>query len=188
MLSATIHAILQSAPMRRRNLTEIQISGNNKNLLLVRESRAAHIYLATNETKNRATFEALVLGKKYSILEAWIDDVRPRFMKIVGASADNPYLFPAQGTGHRQLTLMNQKFRAHNERLGITMNLHLARHLAAKVALEDGMDISEVSRLLGHKSIKTTERFYTECVEIFAQRRYQDALIRSKSEHLERAA
>lgn len=58
----------------------------------------------------------------------------------------------------------NQKVNAYLKELGnicgISMNLtfHMARHtFASTVALDNGVPIDSVSKMLGHRSIKTTQ-------------------------------
>lgn len=46
--------------------------------------------------------------------------------------------------------------------LPFTLTMHVARHTFAVLALNDGMNISVVSRLLGHASTDTTEKVYAQ--------------------------
>jgi integrase len=75
------------------------------------------------------------------------------------------YKYYTQGTGGRKLLPVpsNQKFNAHLKELadicGIATKLtfHIARHtFATTVTLENGVPIDSVSKMLGHRSIKTS--------------------------------
>jgi integrase len=64
------------------------------------------------------------------------------------------------------------------------MTVHQFRHLAAKVYMDrcpGGLET--VRRLLGHKSIATTERFYHELDAALSSRRYAEVV----TERLEEA-
>ena len=53
------------------------------------------------------------------------------------------------------------------------MTPHQFRHLAAKLYLDQHPDGGEsVRRLLGHKSLQTTMRYYRELESVLAGRRY----------------
>lgn len=161
-------------------MAEIRLFGADRNLQIIPSESRAVLYLDASETKGRNSLTIEISGAHYAVLKQWIERYRNDLADSVGAHPENRYLFPANGLTNRHLSLMNQKFREHNERLGFTMNLHLARHVTAKIALDRGLDIATVSQLLGHKSIKTTERYYAECIELFAQREYHKALIETK--------
>lgn len=57
---------------------------------------------------------------------------------------------------------VNQSLHIVGEKIGLPfpLNFHAARHTFAILALNDGMDLSTVSRLLGHSSTSVTERVY----------------------------
>lgn len=59
---------------------------------------------------------------------------------------------------------VNQSLRIVGERIGLDFSLtfHLARHTFAILALNDGMSLSMVSRLLGHSSTDITEQVYAD--------------------------
>jgi site-specific recombinase XerD len=64
---------------------------------------------------------------------------------------------------------------------------HSLRHTFATIALASGASLQSVSRWLGHKSIKTTEKFYIHaCPELRMQsdREYDEMLQRSQSRSL----
>jgi integrase len=108
------------------------------------------------------------------MVEFYLKHVRPVIAERVGADPDNPYLFPARGKGHRAPESLNKQFVERNWKVGgFRLNLHCQRHLAAKIILDrDHEAWVTVRDLLGHKSTKTTERYYAEINEIFAQREY----------------
>ena len=58
------------------------------------------------------------------------------------------------------------------------MNVHLFRHLAAKLYLDKHPgDYLTVSRLLGHKRIQTTIDFYTSFETVAAGRRFHETVM-----------
>ena len=59
---------------------------------------------------------------------------------------------------------INQSLHVVGEKIGLTkrFSFHSARHTFAVLALNDGMSLSVVSRMLGHSSTDTTETTYAE--------------------------
>jgi integrase len=64
------------------------------------------------------------------------------------------------------------------EAFGRPINPHLFRDCAAtSIAMDDPKHVRIASRILGHRSTATTERYYNQAQAIDAARRYQDFLI-----------
>lgn len=59
---------------------------------------------------------------------------------------------------------INQSLVVVGEKLGFShpLTMHVARHTFAVMALNDGMEMSVVSRLLGHASTGVTEKVYAK--------------------------
>ena len=71
---------------------------------------------------------------------------------------DTPYVFPGRNGG--RLTNINQGFLAARKRAELDdVTLHTFRHTFASHLVMAGVDLMTVKELLGHKSIKMTERY-----------------------------
>ena len=59
---------------------------------------------------------------------------------------------------------INQSLVVVGEKVGFShpLTMHVARHTFAVMALNDGMEMSVVSRLLGHASTGVTEKVYAK--------------------------
>ena len=94
-----------------------------------------------------------------------------------------PWLFPGNGA-RRPSGGFGQQISAFIAReAGLVMTPHQFRHLAAKLFLDQHPDGFEtVRRLLGHKSLETTMRYYREFETVLASKRYAallDGLLRA---------
>jgi site-specific recombinase XerD len=92
--------------------------------------------------------------------------------EILAVPNDNPaYLLWNTGTGKEQSAVTNWQhdLRELFRDAGITsegnMLSHRLRDTFAVDLLEKGVPLEEVSKLLGHESIKTTERHYSKWVK-----------------------
>ncbi|WP_026988477.1 site-specific integrase [Fodinicurvata fenggangensis] len=178
-LVAVLHRILRCAPLRRRNLAGLRISGPSPQVTLPPAGRGkGRITIEAEQVKNERQIDIELDQEAVSLLRWWIQEVRPLLARSVGAAPDNVFLFPAQGDQHRAKELLNYHFRKTNERHGgFRMNLHLARHLTAKILLDsDPAQMDLVQNLLGHKSRRVTESYYAEVQQILVQRRWHEIL------------
>ncbi|MGM0561140.1 MAG: site-specific integrase [Pseudomonadota bacterium] len=178
-LVAVLHRILRCAPLRRRNLAGLRIGGPSPQVTLPPAGRGkGRITIEAEQVKNERQIDIELDQETVTLLRWWIQEVRPLLATSVGADPDNVFLFPAHGNQHRAKELLNAHFRKINEKHGgFRMNLHLARHLTAKILLDsDPAQMDLVQNLLGHKSRRVTESYYAEVQQILVQRRWHEIL------------
>lgn len=183
VLVALVHRILRCVPMRRMNLAGLRIGGPRPQVALPFHGKGeGRIEIDWLEVKNKRAITVHLDESTVALMRYWIRDLRPHLMARVGSNPGNPYLFPARGDGHRDGNQINTRFRDINEQHGgFLMNLHLARHLTAKIILdEDWSQIELVRQLLGHGKLKTTISFYAEAQEMLAQKRWHEILEESR--------
>lgn len=171
---AVLYAVSLCCPMRRSNLAQLTICGANPKIWIPPAGRApGKLRVAASEVKNDITLNAEIDMAAVKVLMLWMEYFRPVLMSVVGADPRNPYLLPAAGLKYRAPELLNKGFVDRNRNAGFLLNLHCQRHLCAKVILdEDPSQMALVQRFLGHKSIKTTERYYAEVNAILVQRKF----------------
>lgn len=94
-------------------------------------------------------------------------DVAAEILVAMKLNANPRYAFWNTGTGNPQTAVTNwqhdlrQVFRAAKQPDG---HPHQLRDTFAVNLLQKGVPLEEVSKLLGHESIKTTEKFYAKWV------------------------
>lgn len=183
---AVIYAISLCCPARRNNLACLTIAGPHPGIWLPPTGKGAgRLHVDWSQVKNRTTLHAELDAFAVKVIGLWLRAFRPAFSRMVGAADTNPYLFPANGNGHRAPELLNKGFVERNRRAGFTLNLHCQRHLCGKVILDvDPTKMELVRQMLGHRDIRTTERYYAEVKTIVTQREYHRLLeLRRQSNH-----
>ena len=97
---------------------------------------------------------------RYTVLSAPLLDALRAYWKV-----DRPvdWLFPARGRrGPMDPTGLQRAYQIAKQRAGIVKpgGIHALRHAFATHLLDAGVDLHTIQRLLGHKSIATTTRYW----------------------------
>jgi integrase len=171
MLAVAIELLIV-APIRAKNLTSIEferhlVRGNSGGHPMV------HLVVPDHEIKNGEPFEIELPTATAKIVTDYITTYRGRL-----SSKPSPWLFPNDDGGRRVTSAFSKSICDFVLReTGIKMNAHLFRHLAVKLYLDaHPEDVETVRRLLGHKSLSTTLRFYADIKAAAGFQRY-DAMI-----------
>lgn len=118
------------------------------------------IYLPAEKTKSRKGRMVFFSMKVTRELRRWIS--------YKDQEGQSDYLFPVQQTGY-MLKIGNYETNLRNylKRVGIEKHItpHTFRNNFAKRCLMAGMDIYTLSRILGHSSVKITERAYLDITD-----------------------
>jgi len=169
--------ILLIAPIRLRNLLTL---GFDAHLAYSRAGRkgVVHIVIPGEEVKNDEPLEFELPKSTVELLEYYRRIFRPRL-----SAGESTWFFPGEGGHKHESTLSGQIVKAIHKFTGLTLTVHVFRHLAAKLYLDENPgDYETVRRLLGHRSIATTINFYTEFETIAAFKRYDDVIQRHRKQ------
>lgn len=115
-----------------------------------------------------------------ALLRLYLDEARPA--ALMPGDERNPYLFPGQDPrggrpGRPYVSLLGRLCREVHRVVGAPVHPHLYRHLIGWIWLRDvPTALPLVSKLLGHKSIETTARYYAQLDEELAQTHWQEYL------------
>ena len=168
-------ALLLVMPVRASNLVGLHLQRH------IQRSRAGkagivHIVIPDHEVKNGKELEFELPGEIVRLLDLYLRDFRPRL-----TDDDSPWLFPGRMAGeHKAVMTLGEQVKAQVfNATGLRVNLHLFRHIAAKLYLDcmpGGYEV--VRRLLGHCSSETTTRFYSGMESKSASRHYDDVILK----------
>jgi integrase len=181
-LNALAIELLIAAPMRITNL-----AGLDQARHLLRIGRGAgsvlHIVIPGNETKTGEPFEVTVPTETAALLGTY----RTRYLPLI-STAPTPLLFPNQNGSLRSAMAFSRSITDFIKReTGLVMNVHLFRHAAVTLYLQSHPeDLETARRILGHKSLNTTMRFYAEIKTTASFRRYDDVINNLRSRPLMR--
>jgi integrase len=145
--------ILQTAPIRIKNLAEIDL---NKNLI----SRGDKIYLVFDgsQVKNNQPIDFELPEWVVEMLVWYLKEHRPVLL-----NKPSDAFFPgANGGSKHEATLGQQISKTVYRFTGMEFNPHLFRHAGGKIFLDINPGEYEVlRRVFGHKSLDTTTSIYT---------------------------
>ena len=149
-------AILTFAPIRLRNLICIELGQN-----LNKPGGANSPYWLVfphYDVKNRVDLNFQFDDALTDLIDEYIHDFRPTLLR--GANA--PWLFPGEGGQPKMKVFFSKQI---TERIlkatGLRITVHQFRHAAAAIYLKHRPgDYETVRRLLGHRNIWTTIKFY----------------------------
>ena len=186
------------APVRRTNHARLRHDGDDRHLILPEGDGEGTFIIPPVEGKTFREIHVRIDRETVRMLKYYIKHFLPVARRHANASPDNPHLFPGadgskiedggygSGLGYFTRTKLNNTFKKHMKKYcGLDLCLHVMRHLAGKVILDqDPSAISLVQEILGHKRLKTTQSYYAEVSKIVAQRRYLHLLERQSRQVL----
>jgi len=168
-----IIALLAARPLRRRNLAGLIIGRT-----VVRQTDGWWIRFRPAETKTADLIELPWPDALNPNLDQYIAEHRPRFMHAQSPMASDALWLSKRGNPLTSSGLYQIIVARTREGLGHPINPHLFRDCAAtSIAIDDPIHIGIASRLLGHRSGSTTERYYNQARSVEASRLLQKSLL-----------
>lgn len=161
-------AILTVAPIRLGNLASIMLGEN----LIKPDGPHSTFWLTFRkyDVKNRTPLQFKLDETLTAIIDEYVHDFRPALMR--GSNSD--WLFPGESGEHKEkISFSTQIVDRVQKSTGLRITVHQFRHAAGALILKHRPGEYElVRRILGHKSIRTTTKFYldldtTQASEIF---------------------
>ena len=167
--------ILLMAPLRIGNLVRLDLERH-----LVRTGRAGglHIVIEGDEVKNREPLEYPLPAASAALIDRYLKEYRPILAQ--GGTA----LFPGDGGRPKGRAILGEQIgRVVRNHAGLRVHPHLFRHIAAQAYLNANPGAYEVvRRVLGHRSMDTTTRFYTGLETAAAVRHFDATILRLRRE------
>ena len=168
-------AILTVAPIRLGNLASIRFDEN-----LTKPGGPDSDYWLTfrkYDVKNNVALQSRLDDRATEIIDEYVHDFRPALTR--GSNAD--WLFPGVGGGHKEkISFSTQIVGRIYKATGLRITVHQFRHAAGALILKHRPGEYElVRRVLGHKSLTTTKKFYLELETTQASEIFTD-IVRQK--------
>ena len=145
-------SILIYTGVRVKNLRQLRLDQNIR-----RSGSRVFLRYSEDETKTHADLELELPPEVIALLDEFVGEHRD-----VLPNADSPWLFPGETSGPRSYSAMREAvskpLRTH---AGIKVSPHLYRHIILKIVAERRPELLQnASRMLGHKSMRTTYAAY----------------------------
>jgi site-specific recombinase XerD len=167
MQMAILLELLIHVPMRVKNAASLS---RDKHFQLPPGGKPGkwRVSVAKGEVKNDKAIDAELSVETSALLERYDSVFRPAL-----CSGQSTALFVSQGGQQKGPSALSKQFKKFIAReLGLTVNVHLMRHLMAFAYLEANPgDYEGAKQLLGHKQITTTINFYAGMENATAFRR-----------------
>jgi integrase len=154
-LAAAI-AILSFAPVRLCNLIKIELG---QNLIKPGGLNTPYWLVFPNyDVKNRVDLNFKFDQPLTDLIDEYVHEFRPTLLR----GANTAWLFPGEaGQPKHKLQFSKQITVRAQKATGLRLTVHQFRHAAAAIYLKHRPgDYETVRRLLGHRNIQTTTRFY----------------------------
>jgi integrase len=149
-------AILTFAPIRLSNLVDIEL---DKNLIKPGGLNAPYwLVFPHYDVKNRVDLNFQFDQPLTDLIDEYVNEFRPPLLR----GANGPYLFPGEGGAPKVGNTFGAQITKRIEKaVGLRITVHQFRHAAAAIYLKHRPgDYETVRRLLAHRSIETTIKFY----------------------------
>jgi integrase len=160
-------------PWRRKNLAEMQL---NKNI--IKKNNAWILALSREETKTSSRDERTWPEDLTSELETYLAIHRPILMAQSGrwTAPVGDYLWvSSESSPQTQMSIYQQITKRTKDEFGVSINPHLFRDAAATtIAIEDPTYVRIGTRVLNHRTARTTEKYYQQAEQKKAHMIYLD--------------
>jgi integrase len=162
-MDGLIVAFLSQHPIRAKNCAGLELDEH-----LVKRADGWRCSLKATETKEKRSYECTLAPELVPYLEHYLAVDRPI---LLGELSSKQVWLTESGGPFNTKTLWNKVTALTRQLFGIAMNPHLFRDCAVTaVAVDAPEHVASVARLLGHNSLRTTERHYNQASMISAQK------------------
>jgi integrase len=148
-------------PIRLQNLSEIDV---DRDFLRHRVGRrtSLHLFIPGSRTKNGEDIELELPRETAALIDLYMTRYRPLLIDPAHRAEGSRMLFPkTDGRAKVGRVLAAGLCSVMRRELGIDFNVHLFRHLGCFLYLRSHPgEIDVMRRVLGHKNVATTLRFY----------------------------
>jgi len=184
--TAIVCRILGILPVRRQNVAQIRHTGSRPSLQLRRHAReTSWMFWQPDETKNHRYVRAEIDRTTERWLRIYIEHYRPVYLWRHDLP-DSDHLFPGTvENGHRDSGRLGTNLTHRMAEVGLRMSLHLARHVAAKIMVDDDARNDTLAADLLGDDVRTVRRFYLENRSEQASARLRE-IVQTKSAHVRR--
>ena len=174
-------SMLAARPLRRKNFCSIEIGRH-----LTGERGIYRLSFNAAETKTHEAIEASIPTDLVPYLERYLRHHRPilvertgRWNRVEGTNQRTSALFVSRdGSAMTEIAIYFRIIKRTQSRFGHAVNPHLFRDSAAtSIAVEDPDRVHIVRNILGHATLRTSERHYNRAQSMEALRRYQDRIL-----------
>jgi integrase/recombinase XerD len=183
-------SLLAARPLRRHNFAAMEIGRH----LLRQGDDSYWIRFQGAETKTHIPIEVPFPAALVPYLERYLSTYRPRlaecegYWRTVRALRPLSTLWLSQhGTPMAEVAISGRFKKLTRDRLGHAVTMHRFRDSAAtSIAIEDPEHVRITMCILGHTTLRTSERHYNHATSLQANRRYQARILelrRSLSSH-----
>jgi site-specific recombinase XerD len=168
-------ALLQATPIRNANLCAIDINRHLKP-----QRKGVHLVISESETKSRHPVDFKIPEYAMDILRWYMTEYRPHLMH-----EPTEALFPGRNGKHKTAHTLGVQIKDTVFKFtGHTFNVHLFRHFAGKVFLDQQPGNYEIVRqVLGHKRLDTTTSFYSGAEAKRASAVFNDVVDTLRAQH-----
>ncbi|NVO13605.1 MAG: site-specific integrase [Rhodoplanes sp.] len=164
--------ILLFAPVRLANLSGIKL---DENLIKPGGPQSPYrLVFPHYDVKNRVDLEYPLDDELTSLIDEYVYDYRPALLR----GSNESWLFPGEAGGHKSGSTFSEQIMDRVESAtGLRLTAHQFRHAAAAIWLKHHPgDYETVRRVLGHRNIQTTIRFYCGLETIQANAMFGDMI------------
>ena len=115
---------------------------------------------------DQSSIKILGKGKKHNTV--YLNETAKLSLEdyLAERKGDSEYLFVSDRSPYGQLNVrtVQHLFATIGKKLNIKLSPHIIRHTSATLALQSGMSITQVQKMLGHSSVNTTQ-IYAETTQ-----------------------